>query len=136
MKCTVFYESWQMECCGTAFTIGDRVKWLVYKIEREQILTPVELGTIDYCYDEHNTSWEVLFVLEGRVKSIKVLYELFRPEADPPQRLVSIGGKLLDSEKAEGFEEEIDDMKSTGYVVVLLDECSIRHSEQREVTFR
>ena len=54
MKCTVFYESWQLECCGKAFSIGDIVKWFVYKIEREQILAPVDLGTIDYCYEAHD----------------------------------------------------------------------------------
>lgn len=32
--CIVFYESWQMECCGKAFFVGDTVKWLVSKIDR------------------------------------------------------------------------------------------------------
>ena len=39
MKCTVFYDSWQMECCGTPFSVGDIVKWLVLKAE--QLNTPV-----------------------------------------------------------------------------------------------
>ena len=106
MKCTVFYESWQMECCGTAFTIGDRVKWLVYKIEREQILTPVELGTIDYCYDAHNTSWEVLFVLEGRVKSIKVLYELFRQKQTRPKGWSLLAANYLIQKKRKALKRK------------------------------
>ena len=23
----VFYEDWQMECCGTPFSVGDEVSW-------------------------------------------------------------------------------------------------------------
>ncbi len=135
MKCTVFYESWQMECCGKAFSIGDIVKWLVYEIEREQILTPVDLGTIDYCYEAHDGDWEKLFVLEGKVETIKILYEKFRPMAENPQSLVSVGGKLFNSKRAKGFEKKIEDMKPTGYIVEL-NECSIRHSKQEEVTFK
>lgn len=73
MKCVVFYESWQMECCGIAFSIGDTVKWLVYKTE--QINTPVDIGRIDYCYEAHSSDWQNLFVLEGKVETIKILYQ-------------------------------------------------------------
>lgn len=55
MKCNVFYESWQMECCGTAFSVGDTVKWLVYKAE--QLNTPVDIGEINYCYEAHSSDW-------------------------------------------------------------------------------
>lgn len=72
MKCTVFYESWQLECCGKAFSIGDIVKWFVYKIEREQILAPVDLGTIDYCYEAHDENWEKLFVLKALKRKSKI----------------------------------------------------------------
>ncbi len=135
MNCTVFYESWQMECCGTAFSIGDKVKWLVYQTEPGQILTPVDLGMIEYCYEAHDTNWENLLVLEGKGKTIKILYETFAPSADNPRRLISVGGKLFDSKRAEGFEKKIDPMEPTGYVVEL-NECFIRHSKQEEVTFK
>ena len=47
MECMVFYESWQMECCGIAFSLGDTVKWLVRKAE--QVTVSVDIGRIDYC---------------------------------------------------------------------------------------
>lgn len=56
MKCSVFYESWQMECCGKAFYKGDNVKWLVYKTDR--LNTPVDIGKIDYCYEAHSSEWK------------------------------------------------------------------------------
>ena len=72
IKCTVFYESWQLKCCGKAFSIGDIVKWFVYKIEREQILAPVDLGTIDYCYEAHDENWEKLFVRKALKRKSKI----------------------------------------------------------------
>lgn len=39
MKCTVTYDCWQMECCGTPFSVGDTVKWFVKAydtVERER----------------------------------------------------------------------------------------------------
>ena len=47
-----FYESWQMECCGIAFSLGDTVKWLVRKAE--QVTVSVDIGRIDYCYEAHS----------------------------------------------------------------------------------
>ena len=26
-SCTIYYESWQMQCCGTPFSVGDKVEW-------------------------------------------------------------------------------------------------------------
>ena len=60
MKCTVFYESWQLECCGKAFSIGDIVKWFV------------DLGTIDYCYEAHDENWEKLFVRKALKRKSKI----------------------------------------------------------------
>lgn len=68
MKCTVFYDSWQMECCGTPFSVGDIVKWLVLKAE--QLNTPVNVGAINYCYEAHSSDWQNIFVLEGKVATV------------------------------------------------------------------
>lgn len=65
MKCTVFYESWQMECCGTGFSVDDRVKWLVNKIK--QPITVGNIGEINYCYEAHSSDWQNIFVLEGKL---------------------------------------------------------------------
>jgi hypothetical protein len=41
-------------------------------------------------------------------------------------------GKIICS---KGFEKKIEDMRAAGYIVEL-NECSIRHSKQEEVTFK
>ena len=133
MKCVVFYENWQMECCGTAFSIGDTVKWLVYKTE--QINTPVDIGNIDYCYEAHSSNWQNLFVLGGKVETIKILYEQYKPTTNDLRLLVPVNGELVEAERAEGFDKKLNDMEASGYVVVL-NEYTIRPAKRDEVTFR
>lgn len=131
--CVVFYEGWQMECCGDEFKIGDTVKWLVYECKR--LNTPVEVGKIDYCYEAHDSDWTKLFILEGKVDSIKILYERYEPLKENSRVLKSVDGILIDSEIAGGFDESFDDMESSGYVVEISD-YSIRPAKKEEVTFR
>ncbi|MFE0515081.1 DUF6578 domain-containing protein [Streptomyces sp. NPDC058964] len=33
----VFYEDWQMECCGTPFTVGDEVGWRLVAMDGEHV---------------------------------------------------------------------------------------------------
>lgn len=133
MKCTVFYESWQMECCGTGFSIDDRGKWLVNKIK--QPITVGNIGEINYCYEAHSSDWQNIFVLEGKVETIKILYQSYVPSEDNPRLMIPVGGKTVDTEKARGFEKEVDDMEASGYIVTL-SEYTIRHANKEEVPFK
>ena len=133
MKCIVFYESWQMECCGKSFSIGDTVKWLVY--ETEQINTPVDIGRINYYYEAHSSDWQNLFILEGRVETIKILYHQYKPTVSNPRLLIPVNGEIVEAERAEGFDKKLNDMEASGYVVGL-NEYTIRPAKREEVTFR
>ena len=133
MKCTVFYDSWQMECCGTPFSVGDIVKWLVLKAE--QLNTPVNVGAINYCYEAHSSDWQNIFVLEGKVETIKILYHSYAPSENNPRLLIPIGEKTIDAENAKGFDKKVDDMEASGYIVVL-NEYAIRSAKKEEVTFK
>ncbi|MBR1931491.1 MAG: hypothetical protein IJ833_08495 [Lachnospiraceae bacterium] len=132
-KCIVFYESWQMECCGIPFTVGGTIKWLVYKTD--YLNTPVDVGKIDYCYEAHSSKWTDLLVLEGKVDKIELLYEKYLPSVDNPRLLVPIGGKIIETESAKGFEKGIGDMRASGYIVTV-SEHIIRPAEESEVTFK
>ncbi|MER5973994.1 DUF6578 domain-containing protein [Streptomyces sp. NPDC002055] len=44
----IHYPSWEMECCGTPFSVGDEVAWIV-QLESPDDLTP---GLWDDCYSE------------------------------------------------------------------------------------
>ena len=56
MECTIFYESWQMQCCGTEFKIGDVIEWIVCTSEN---FTPANIN-IDYFYEAHSNKWKTL----------------------------------------------------------------------------
>lgn len=132
MECIVFYDSWQMKCCGTPFSLGDSVKWLVSK--PGQLYTSVSIGTINYCYEAHSSDWKNLFVLEGKIEAIKILYQRYEPSESNPRLLVPVDGMIVEVEHAKVFEQDIDDTESSGFIVSL-NECTIRPAKKEEVTF-
>ena len=103
MQCVVFYEGWQMECCGTAFSVGDAIKWPVAKGVR--LNTPVQVGTIDYCYEAHDSSWQKLFVLEGGVENIKILYQRYAAASEDSRLMAPVCGEIVEVNSAKGFEK-------------------------------
>lgn len=133
MRCVVFYESWQMKCCGTAFSIGDKVKWLVLK--NECLQTPIDVGVIDYIYEAHSSEWEKIFVLEGKVEAIKTLYERYAPAENNASILVPVDGELVEVESAKGFDKKFKGMESGAYIVTL-NEYIICPAKKEDVTFR
>lgn len=120
MRCRVYYEAWEMACCGIPFSVGDVVKWTVSK--NNTIFTPVSIGEIDYCYDAHSSQTDKLLLFTGKVESIKILYHRYVQRSDEEEVLVAIDGKLLNAEKVQGFEEDFEDMQAVSYVVEL-SEC-------------
>ena len=132
MQCVVFYEGWQMECCGTEFSVGDTVKWLVMKAET--LNTPVNVGGIDYCYEAHDSDWQKLFVLSGTVEAIKILYHKYSASPNASRLLIPVSGETIETKRAKGFDKEINGMESCGYIVTL-NESTIRPAKEAEVTF-
>lgn len=134
-KCAVFYDSWQLECCGHPFGIGDTVNWLVLELEQGDLNTPVDMGKVDYCYEAHSSAWQELFVLQGRVERIQTLYQKYEPHKDNPQMLIPTGGRLVETQKAQGFEKDMDGLKATGYLVSISGPA-VRPARKEEVTFK
>ncbi len=76
-----------------------------------------------------------IFVLEGKVETIKILYQKYEPITDHLRRLVPVGGELVEAERAKGFDKKFHDMEASGYIVGL-NEYAIRPAKKEEVTFR
>lgn len=132
MNCVVFYEAWQMECCGAEFSVGDTVKWLVRKAE--SLNTPVNVDVIDYCYEAHDSDRQKLFVIEGTVDAIKILYHKYSVSPNASRLLIPVSGETIETKRAKGFDKEINGMESYGYIVTL-HEYTIRPAKKEEVTF-
>lgn len=102
---------------------------------KKQPITVGNIGEINYCYEAHSSDWQNIFVLEGKVETIKILYHSYVPSEDNPRLMIPVGGKTVDTEKARGFEKEVDDMEASGYIVAL-SEYTIRHANKEEVPFK
>ena len=111
-KCAVFYETWQMECCQTAFGTGDTVKWLVYSCEG--LNTPVDVGKADYCYEAHDSNWENLFMLDGKEDSVQILYQKYVPSEENSRLLIAVSGVLVEVDIYQSLKK--GDMTSVQYM--------------------
>lgn len=135
MKAKIFYDLWEMECCGTAFKIGERVDWLVRNID--EIKDTIEVDYLDYIYDAHNDDWENIYKLKGIVKTINIYYEKFEiKEVEGRNMLVPIPktSKIVNTNSSDDYEEEMDGLKASAYVVELED-VTIRPATEKEVTY-
>ena len=116
-RCTVFYEDWQMQCCGEPFKIGDTVKWLV--IRNPNLTFTIDVGNIDYCYEAHEPDADILSEFVGTVTAIKHLYAQYSPSPDNAKCLVCTKEVLFDATNANGWEDDIDGMRISGYIVTV-----------------
>lgn len=135
MKAKIFYDLWEMECCGTPFKIGEGVDWLVRNID--EIKDTIEVNNLDYIYDAHNDDWENIYKLKGIVKTINIYYEKFEiKNVEGRNMLVPIPktSKLVNTNSSDNYEEEMDELKASAYVVELED-VTIRPATEKEVTY-
>ena len=133
LDCTVFYECWQMQCCGIPFSVGDAVKWLV--ISAGLVEDPAPACKVDYYYEAHHPDWRDLFMLEGPVASIRVSYCRSEPRAEDPRVLEPVPVSLVAAASVNGSEETQGDVTAEGYVVEVAG-CTVRPAKEEEVTFR
>ena len=115
--CTVFYEDWQMQCCGDPFKIGDKVEWLVISQPKPTFM--IDVGNIDYCYEAHEPNSSILKELTGTVVAIKHLYRQLSPSPENEKWLECTKELLVDATSATGWEQTADGMCIGGYVVTV-----------------
>ena len=135
MKAKIFYDLWEMKCCGTPFKIGEGVDWLVRNID--EIKDTIEVDNLDYIYDSHNDDWENIYKLKGIVKTINIYYEKFEIKVvEGRNMLVPIPktSKIVNTNSSDDYEEEMDGLKASAYVVELED-VTIRPATEKEVTY-
>ena len=126
-QCKVFYENWQMECCGSPFKLGDTIEWLVY--EADDTDSETKLGKVEYCYEGHSSHWQTLSVLKGTIKNIKLSYAQENQYSLDDK---SIDWKLIEAKEAHDFEKPLLGFWFKGYLVTL-DDYTIRPAKEEEV---
>ncbi len=121
-KCVVYYESWQLQCCGDPFAVGEKVWWKVRIPEEESICN----GTKVDFYEEHHIRHT--HTVKGTIiKIIAERSELLK--GDMVEECVSYekSDKIYEElQAADGWESEMRSDETTlrafwGYVVELKD---------------
>ena len=125
MKAVVWYASWQMECCGDPFAVGDEVAWTADEDVNDEwfsaALGPDIAASITHS-EEHHSDVEHLAQVEGHVFSITGAWCAFGP-TEPDDRVhVPLAGsaRLVEVREAGAAQREsFPDLNFNGWVVEL-----------------
>ncbi len=123
-KCIIFYESWQIQCCGTPFSVGEKVKWDCVVPEKA---VRKDGFVLDF-YEEHHLT--PTHTVTGTVKRIIAEYSEYPRDFDP---IINEDFEVIQEETqyADGwnFEKDDPDIRRDffGYVVELEDATVSRY---------
>lgn len=118
----VYYEEWQMSCCGAHFAVGDHVTWTYWDggEDREWIsdMFDDELSaSIDH-FEHHCGELKQLPSISGLVVAIQAAYMRYDRD-DEPSDLVPVAGtgRLARAVRTGETEQERDGLTHVGWVV-------------------
>ena len=114
---TVWIDSWQIQCCGEPFKTGDKIKWTALKWKFEKPV--VEVGKIDFYYENHAESNDNLFEIEGIVEEILAIHCVYKLD-DEKKVQVAVSGITVPVNNENGWDKDINDkMQFTAYCAKL-----------------
>ncbi|MDR0872973.1 MAG: hypothetical protein LBN27_05835 [Prevotellaceae bacterium] len=110
-------DDWQMQCCGDPFKVGDIIEWTVLKWNFEKLV--VDVGNIDFYYENHADSSAELFKIKGTVKKIVAIHCVYQSKSKKDNTLVPVSGITVDVTEADGWDKDIEGMRFFGYCAYL-----------------
>ncbi|MEV5544296.1 DUF6578 domain-containing protein [Saccharopolyspora shandongensis] len=128
MAIRVWVDDWQMQCCGTAFRIGDKVAWTLDAKDRTDEITELvgqDIGApVTHVEEHHGGLPEDAPTTRGVVTAIQAVFCRSEPRPDGEKNMrypVPGSGRLLWLHEADGSEDEsADDAEHfRGYIVDL-----------------
>lgn len=94
-NCKVYYEDWQLQCCGDPFSVGDDIEWTAiakhYKLPKHDV-------DIDFM-EEHHLEWNCK--IKGRVN--KIYAELSKRSTLACQSYEKTNTQLIPVNYADGY---------------------------------
>jgi len=117
--CTIYYDSWQIQCCGDPFSVGEMIEWTCIAPS----LSKNAHGIIIDFDEEHHGS--ATHTITGTVSKIIVERSEF-PKGKREANYEKAETKYEEIQHADGWESEIKDDDTTertfwGYIVELKD---------------
>ena len=126
MATVVFYESWQMECCGVPFSVGDTVSWSATTWDDSLSFGAGVAADIQWREEHHNGPDDEVWPLAGAVTSIRAIWQRYELSTTQRMMMAPVAGDVAVENRttAEGWEgdsHQPDGVHRTfiGYVVTL-----------------
>lgn len=69
MQTSIYYENWQMDCCGESFSIGDKVEWNCAQYDDDFLVKA------DYLFESHLSSDFEISGIVSEIYAVKYEYE-------------------------------------------------------------
>ena len=118
-NCKIYYESWQIQCCGEPFSVGDIVEWTCIKSKGKSNHHEIP---VDFIEDHH---------AEGNLTIVGTITKITAERSETPHdnKPISYDEVELIREElqhADGWESDFDSDEETqrffwGYIVELKD---------------
>ncbi|MFI1361835.1 DUF6578 domain-containing protein [Streptomyces griseochromogenes] len=86
----VFYEDWQMECCGRPFSVGDEVGWRLAGLDEEHLDEGRYHGARAWVENHGGAEHETT----GRVRSIDLVHQEYAEERLGSRTLEPVPGTV------------------------------------------
>ena len=120
-ECRIYYESWQLQCCGDPFSVGEKVEWTCTEPGESKDAHGFPLDFVE----EHHLGWTHL--VTGTITRI-VSERSEVPQSDKPisinyDEVEIIREDIQFANGWEGWKDDDDTMHYTlwGYIVELND---------------
>lgn len=126
----VYYESWQMDCCGDPFKIGEQIEITVEKRDDEISYEglPDLPDHLEFQYEGHgNLHGRQQYCLTGKVKKIFIEYCTFRKK---DKTLFPNPPFYIESEEAHRFMPDIGKAEYQGFVIIISDAVIAEEDEE------
>ena len=91
-KVKVFYESWQYDCCGPRFSIGEYIWWHIEKFKFKKTINNKNMNLNYYC---GNCSWGGDRMISGLVTKIEAIREEEYLECKDTREIKKMGYSFL-----------------------------------------
>lgn len=123
-KCTIYYESWQLQCCGKPFAVGDYVDWDCVKSKQNAHGIPIDFVENHHGFATYSITGNVTKIIAERSESPKECSK--SPKGRRIIRYSEIMPIYEELQHADGRESEFEDDATTyrtfwGYIVELKD---------------
>ena len=116
MDLKIYYDDWQMECCGDAFKLGDEISWYVAKFKTD---TDFIFRDADYSYEAHGREE---YNITGVVTEIWAIYFRYESCDELHGRVLRpVEYKTKEISRSHGFEPEFEGFTFGAYLVRLSD---------------